>query len=133
MCRCRILLEIGDRPGAIMVPVEEGEEGELPEEGLVDSRGERERVAAGAAEPPEGVLGQGGHDGHGGGDQRHPPDQGLEKLERAKGLLLEGGAGANIHDVRVSTTGFIFCPPPAPPAPQQSIRFMLLGPNTIFA
>lgn len=90
--------EIGDHPGASMVPVEEGE---LPKEGRVASRGGRgqeeeeegEFVAAGAA---DGAAGVGGRLG---GSQRQPSDQGLEKLERAKGLLLEGGARVNIGDV----------------------------------
>lgn len=117
VCRRCTLLITSDRPGAIMVPVEEGgegEEAELPGEGLVagssTSRGsitrrgeeEREGVVARAAQGAEGVGEQGG------GNQRRPSDQGLEKLERANGLLLEGDAGANVDDVRFSCS-FLSC------------------------
>lgn len=85
-----------------MVPVEEGE---LPEEGLVSSRaGGAEGRKGGAARASEGADLVGRQGGRGDERQRQPSDQGLEKLERAKGLLLEGGAVANISEVRC-------CPP----------------------
>ncbi len=69
---------MGDHTDAVMTPP--AEEGELREEGQVG--GDR------------------GEDGEGKG-RRRSPDQGLEKLQLAKGLLLErGAAGIDVNDVR---------------------------------
>ena len=110
--RCTLLKSSG-RPGATMPPVEggegseeEGEEGEVLEEGLVTSAStskSRETSRRGQGGEREWLAAEGAEGGR--GNERQPSDRGLEKLERAKAVLLEGGGEANIdiRDVRFSS------------------------------